>query len=107
VALIGGALLMPSADDSYARPREVRGTITTVNRDGTSFVFSPGSGPAASYPVSGALGWQDADGTVRKTGRPHCVQPGARKPRRAAISIVDVGDADSSVPVVVRVHCLD
>jgi hypothetical protein len=107
VAVAAGALLIPPGDDSFANPRKARGTITQVSGDGSRFVFSTEDGPARSYPTVAALRWENRRGDVQSSGRPSCVRPGERKPRRAEVSLVDVGDEQKSDPVVVRVRCLD
>jgi hypothetical protein len=105
IAVVAGALLMPPGTDSYATPREVRGTITQVSADAATFRFEPEDGAAASYGAHAALRWEDSEGRVQAGGRPECVRPGG-PPRKAAVSFVDVGGKGDSEPVPVRIRCL-
>jgi hypothetical protein len=106
IAFVAGALLMPSPSDSYARPRKLRGTITQVSADSSTFTFRPEDGTPASYGAQSAPRWENSDGRVQRGGRPACVRPGSG-PRRADVSLIDVGDDHKSDPVVVRIRCLD
>jgi hypothetical protein len=106
VAFAAGALLMPKGPDSHATPRTVRGTITQVSGDATRFTFDPEDGQAASFSAQAALGFQSGTRPVREVPRPGCVRPGS-PPRRAELSLVDVGTPDKSEPVAVKIRCLD
>jgi hypothetical protein len=106
LAFAAGALLLPHGLDSHATPRTVRGTITQVSGDATRFTFDPEDGQAASFSAQGALRAQSRNGSVQEAPHPACVRPGS-PPRRAELSLVDVGTPDKSEPVVVKIRCLD